>query len=238
MLKSSTLVCCLSLLTCSLMAQTTTTFYVMAKSGLNLRQSADANSEKLMLLPLGAKLTMLTPAASKNMTVDNLKGGMAKVKYNDKTGFVFDGYLSIYPKPNDLQRDEDDRTETYVDQLREANFECSYETYRIDHGGYISGEDGIHFFNNNNWQEIFCLAKILYDLPQKLTFPKAGETKQVNPDKNTNAWNDELNTERNKDGSIKSIRYVWRGEGGGWGIIIEKSKAINGVKIGKTYIAD
>jgi ABC-type Fe3+-hydroxamate transport system substrate-binding protein len=141
----------------------TTTFYVLASSGLNLRKSADANAEKITLLPKGAKVTLLTPAAAKNMTVDNLKGGMAKVKYGDQTGFVFDGYLSAYPWPADLQRDEDDRTKTYVDQVRDLGKEATLETHEWDHGGYFRSEKGIHLFTNN-WQEVFLLAKAMHNI--------------------------------------------------------------------------
>jgi hypothetical protein len=47
-----------------------------------------------------------------------------------------------------------------------------------------------------------------------------------------------MSIERNRDASLKKIIYSWRGEGGGWGVIIDKSPDINGLRITYFGIAD
>lgn len=205
----------------------TTTFYVLAPSGLNLRKDADPNSAKLDLIPLGGKVTLLTASTAKNLTVDQLSGGMAKVKYGDKTGFVFDGYLSKFPPPKKAINTEGEyKIETYVEKLREVpDATVLHEEHTMDYGGIYSSESSIHL-STQNWQEAFLIAKLLMNIPPKLLYPKvnrAVETIIPNPDKKEQAWSDELKVERDKTGQLISISYYYRSEGGGWGAVISKS---------------
>lgn len=74
--------------------------YVHAPSGLKLRNVPDGETV-LATVPYGAKLKVVetrntsTPAK----TVDGLKGYWAKISYEGKTGYIFDGYLSFLPTP-------------------------------------------------------------------------------------------------------------------------------------------
>lgn len=224
----------------------TTTFYVLAPSGLNLRQSADPNSAKLDLVPLGGKVTLLTAPATKSMSIDQLSGGMAKVKYGEKTGFVFDGYLSKFPAPKKaLNTPGEYKIETYVEKLREnQDINVLHEEHSMDYGGIFSSESSIHL-PTQNWQEAFLIAKLLMNIPPKLLFPKASkaaETTIPNPDKKEQAWSDELKVERDKAGQLVSIQYYYRSEGGGWGALITKSEEESGpqkmLKVSYTGIAD
>jgi len=224
----------------------TTTFYVLAPSGLNLRKDADPNSAKLDLVPMGGKVTLITAPATKNMNIDQLSGGMAKVKYGDKTGFVFDGYLSKFPPPKKAINTEGEyKIETYVEKLREVpDATVLHEEHTMDYGGIYSSESSIHL-STQNWQEAFLIAKLLMNIPPKLLYPKvnrAVETIIPNPDKKEQAWSDELKVERNKTGQLISISYYYRSEGGGWGAVISKStegtETQKLLKIAYTGIAD
>jgi hypothetical protein len=225
----------------------TSTYYVLAQSGLNLRKDADPNSAKLELIPLGGKVTLLTPPAAKNMNIDQLTGGMAKVKYGDKTGFVFDGYLSKFPPPKQSINIPGGYTlENYVDKLRASSeLGIILEEHKMDYGGIISTESSIHL-PTENWQEAFLIAKLLLNIPPKLLYPKinrAVETIIPNPDKKEQAWSDEMKVERDKTGQLLSIYYYYRSEGGGWGAKITKSTEEAGqgnkmLKVSYTGIAD
>ncbi|AEE49150.1 SH3 domain-containing protein [Haliscomenobacter hydrossis] len=224
----------------------TTTFYVLAPSGLNLRKDADPNSAKVDLVPLGGKVTLLTAPATKNLSVDQLSGGMAKVKYGDKVGFVFDGYLSQFPAPKQsINTPGDYKLETYVEKLRSGpDVFILHEEHTKDYGGYLSSESAIHI-PTQNWQEAFLISKLLLNIPPKFLFPKpskAVETIIPNPDKKEQAWSDEMKVERDKTGQLISINYYYRSEGGGWGAVITKSTEESGqqkmLKIAYTGIAD
>lgn len=224
----------------------TSTFYVLAPSGLNLRQAADPNSAKLDLVPLGGKVTLLTPPAAKNMNIDQLSGGMAQVKYGTKTGYIFDGYLSKFPPPKKAINTEGEyKIETYVEKLREVpNATVLHEEHSMDYGGIYSTESSIHL-STQNWQEAFLIAKLLLNIPPKLLYPKvnrAVETIIPNPDKKEQAWSDEMKVERDKTGQLIRISYYYRSEGGGWGAVISRSPEESGdqklLKIAYTGIAD
>lgn len=224
----------------------TTTFYVLAPSGLNLRKDVDPNSAKLDLIPLGGKVTLLTASTAKNLTVDQLSGGMAKVKYGDKTGFVFDGYLSRFPAPKQSINTPGGYTlENYVEKLREnPDASIIHEEHSMDYGGISSSESSI-YIPSQNWQEAFLIAKLLLNVPPKLLFPKptkAVETIIPNPDKKQQAWSDEMIVERDKTGQLIRINYHFRGEGGGWGAVItselDESSGKKMLKISYTGLAD
>ncbi len=76
------------------------TLHVLATSGLRLR---DAPSGKTVLatLPYGAKViageTAPYPPAEK---IDGLAGSWIKATYKGKSGYVFDGYLGVFPAPD------------------------------------------------------------------------------------------------------------------------------------------
>jgi hypothetical protein len=97
--------------TIGLMAQTSRfkdgeTLNVWATSGLNMRDKPDATAKKLVSIPYGAKVVVQPNIGVKiPFEVEEFKGFIVKgywllVKYGDKEGFVFDGFLSRLPAPN------------------------------------------------------------------------------------------------------------------------------------------
>lgn len=73
--------------------------YVHAPSGLKLRNTPDGETV-LTTIPYGTKLKALENRGTvAPKTVDGLKGFWAKVTYDGKTGYLFDGYLSMLPTP-------------------------------------------------------------------------------------------------------------------------------------------
>ncbi len=96
--------------TIPLMAQTSRfkdgeTLNVWATSGLNMRDKPDAKATKLAAIPYGAKVVVQPNIGVKiPFEVEEFKGFTVKglwllVKYGDKEGFVFDGFLSRLPAP-------------------------------------------------------------------------------------------------------------------------------------------
>jgi hypothetical protein len=81
------------------------TLNVWATSGLNMRDKPDAKATKIAAIPYGAKVVVLPNIGVKiPFEVEEFKGFSVKglwllVKYGDKEGFVFDGFLSRLPAP-------------------------------------------------------------------------------------------------------------------------------------------
>ncbi len=85
------------------------TLYVWALNGLNMRKLPDAKSEKIAALPYGEKVIaqsnigLIVAHEVKEFKDFKVNGVWLLVKYGDKEGFVFDGYLSrlVAPKKGD-----------------------------------------------------------------------------------------------------------------------------------------
>lgn len=211
------------------------TYYIVAPSGLNLRESAEANSTKVARLVYGEKVELITPASQSVMFVDGIPGRMAQIQTGDHSGYAFDGYLSRFPAPSKNQT-----TEAYVESIRNAYLEVFYESNLRDWGGYIQQEEAITLFGTE-WSEAFLIAKQLYQLPAEFAFPSASsDTISIIPNSKgyEHAWTDELAVKRSVSGDFISISYSFRAEGGGKHIIIEYIEAERGLRISETQIAD
>ncbi|MBP9889983.1 MAG: SH3 domain-containing protein [Leptospiraceae bacterium] len=72
--------------------------YVLAKSGLNLRDKPSKNGRFLQIIPFGSS-TLVRQITDKEYQVDGIYGFWVKVIADDREGYLFDGYLSSYPPP-------------------------------------------------------------------------------------------------------------------------------------------
>jgi hypothetical protein len=212
-------------------------YFITAPNGLNLRKKSKADADKMGTISFGDKVDLLTPAKSETIVVDNVKGGMAKVDFDGVIGYAFEGYLSQFPPPR-----PNSSPEAYVEKIRNNGKEAIYEEYRKDWGGYIQYEEAITI-QVADWAEAFLIAKLLFGIPQKLLFPndtKIGEVIIPNPSPHENAWTDEMKVVRNIDGTLKEIRYSYRGEASGKHISISYPKDENdrGLRISSRQIAD
>ena len=209
-------------------------YYVLAKSGLRLRAAADLDAQKKATIPFGAKVEIIEPALEQDMLVDNFPGGMAKVKYGDLTGFVFDGYLCKMPVRQKIEND----LNNYKEWVRGKGGYILFENCERDYDGYYQSEQIIIPYITD-WAEVYLLAKTLFDLP--FDFPKAStkaEETFENPKKGEYVWEDSLTIERDETGKIKQITRYLRSEGGGITIMIEEDGQQNSLRISKTEIAD
>jgi hypothetical protein len=70
--------------------------YVHALSGLRLRDSASETGAVVATIPYGEKIKILSNE-SRIDTLYGLQGSWSKVEWNQKSGYVFNGFLSRYP---------------------------------------------------------------------------------------------------------------------------------------------
>lgn len=211
--------------------------YVLAPRGLNLRATANAGSEKLLTVPYGAAVSLLEAPAGEEMLVDNLPGGMAKVRYGDQVGYMFDGYLCSLPAPVD--QDEHD-IHAYVDRARGVGRQVYYEKCERDYDGYYQTQENITPFITD-WAEAYLLAQRLFKIPEKLLFPKPSSEQEQgieNPDKEAMVWEDSLQVKRDEQGGITEITYYFRQEGGGRVINIIRDPEQESLMISQVLIAD
>lgn len=99
-----------ALFVCSLSAQAivdSSFNFVIAKSGLNLREKPSTGSQSITVISFGAYVSYVSDVAYDSMYIESekgavhsikLKGQWVKVKYGNKIGFVLNAYLYQYEK--------------------------------------------------------------------------------------------------------------------------------------------
>lgn len=96
------------------------TYYVVAKNGLNMRQSPYENSPVLFKIPYGTEVTLLrTEEEIKKAEIEGMTGYWQKVKYNNKTGYIVDVYLFPWAAPNPalIKKTEYNQLVNYLKQV-------------------------------------------------------------------------------------------------------------------------
>ncbi|TSE09862.1 SH3 domain-containing protein [Aquimarina algiphila] len=224
-------------------AQPTKAYYILAKNGLSLRNTASLKSERLFTIKYGEKVYVedleKDTSSKKNwLKADNISGVMVKVNYNNKEGYVFDGYLTDIAPPR-----VEEKVSDYVERARPSSPGkiVLFETITRDYDGYYLREETI-FLKTDRWSEAFLLAKRLFNIPEKLGFPNLdfeGETLIItNPDKKEYSWSDELEVTRKNEENDFVITYTIRSEGGGMSVKLEKDDNGESIRISRTGIAD
>jgi len=87
--------------------------FVFAPSGLSLRDKPDLKGARIKLVPYGKYVIVQKDEnAPVPITNENIEGHWVKVKYEDKVGYLFDGFLSrLYPVR------ENETIETYLESI-------------------------------------------------------------------------------------------------------------------------
>lgn len=195
--------------------------YVHAPSGLNLRASSNPSSAKLATISVGTMVELVAAPSSEDMVIDNLPGGMAKVKADGKIGYMFSGYLLPYPTPTPGME-----TEAYVNKLRRLGISYTFETHRIDNDGHVAYSE-VFYLNKNDFRGAWLVAQRMYKISPNFKFPSPDSRKEKeiieNPDRGANVWGEQMIIDR-KNGEIVKIEYFQEREGGGWSITIEPGR--------------
>ena len=85
------------------------TLNVLAINGLNIRLAKSGQSEKIGNIKYGESVVIKnTFKFAHKDTIERRAGNWVEINYKDKTGFIFDGYLSKLPVPklNDFEESE------------------------------------------------------------------------------------------------------------------------------------
>jgi len=71
--------------------------YTMAEDGLRFREAPQQNATILALIPLNTQVEIVEEAPE-TITIDNIMGHWTKIRWQEREGWVFGGYLSSRPK--------------------------------------------------------------------------------------------------------------------------------------------
>jgi len=193
-------------------------YYVIAPSGLSLRKDNNLQSEKLLGMLLGSEVLLLEAAATNEIEVEHIKGGMHKISYNGQTGYAFSGYLSPIHLPKQNQATED-----YLADLKEEFPEVRFKSKAND-PDFHEGTTDTFTLPATSWHEAFYIVSAMYQLPKSLGFPNpSGPEQTVTEDtkKPKDAWDSFLTATR-KNNSLEKIEYSYRAEGFGYTVTITR----------------
>ncbi|MFN0214137.1 MAG: SH3 domain-containing protein [Saprospiraceae bacterium] len=157
------------------------TLYVWAQSGLVLREAPDLESNKITALQFGTivvpqnykvpngieiSVKAIAPCTyeGQNYSGYNIPGNWVQVFANGKTGYVFDGYLSIYPPPN-----SQDRKERSIDNYLARVFGIASHIMDMGTSQHVAKLDCDFYKNGASRQSRGAgdgLAKTTYMLPE------------------------------------------------------------------------
>lgn len=178
--------------------------YVTAVSGLTLRDQPDLQSEKLAIMPLGTKVKLLTHNSESTMNIGGIDGAMDEVEFNDKKGFVFNGFISKYtPSGTNAV------AENYFEDLKKDFPEVEYSEVT---GGTVSkpSKTQTTLLPTDKWHEGFFMAQQLYGIPRQFAFPNpTGSNNEIqkNSNKNKNDLISELQISRRNNTHQKIVYF-------------------------------
>ncbi|MCW5520924.1 SH3 domain-containing protein [Aureitalea sp. L0-47] len=202
--------------------------YVLAPSGLSLREYGNLQSDKLAKMPYGTKVKVINAEDKATMTVGGIKGGMDEVEFNHKKGYAFNGYLSKYFPP-----ELNITAKGYASELNQFFPEVVYSE---ENGGTVSSPENTEsiLLPEADWHDAFFIAQRLFDFPKEFDFPNPkGKDEQTVADSKPkkDVWTSELDIRR-KENTLERISYVYKSKKLDNLVVIEKTD--KGMKISKT----
>ncbi len=206
--------------------------YVTAVSGLTLREHPNLQSTKLAVMPLGTKVKIINAEKESTMNVGGIDGGMDEIEYNNKTGFVFNGFISKFFPPG-----ENALAKNYAEELKKDFPTVEYSEAA---GGTASKPTKTEtlILPTDKWHEAFFIAQQLFEIPKSFAFPTpkgSNNETQQNGNKKKNDFISELQISRNSN-ELQKIAYNYKTEGFGYTVSILKDS--RGMKLEKVEVAD
>ena len=179
-----------------------TSLYVTATAGLSLREYSNLNSEKLAIMPYGAKIEVVLLEANTTMNVRGVKGGMHQMSYNNKVGFAFSGYLSkLFPPENGSS------AEGYIRDLAYSHPQASFQKCASGTASQPESTETI-ILPTDQWHEAFATAKKLYGIPHYFSMPNPKGRELQTIDKDTDQVINSLQIKRSND-SFEEITWFY-----------------------------
>ena len=206
--------------------------YVTAVSGLTLREFPNLQSAKLAVMPLGTKVKIVNAEGKTTMNVGGIDGAMDEVEYNNKKGFVFNGFLSKFFPPG-----EDASAKNYAEELKKDFPKVNYAEAT---GGTASKPTKTEtlILPTDKWHEAFFAAQQLFAIPKEFAFPNpkgSNNETQQNGNKKKTDLTSELQITRNEN-ELQKIVYNYKT--GGFGYTVTISKERDGMKLEKVEVTD
>lgn len=187
--------------------------YVLAPGGLYLRAHNNLHSERLSLMPFGAKIKVIQKSLENTMTVSGIPGTMYGVQFNEQSGYAFSGYLGPYAPP--------------LLNMNAAQYSAMLQADDPDSKSFSEGPQYTRSVSQDltapsisetlhlpelSLSQAYLIAQRLFGIPEDLKCPGIkGPEHSIYPDKKPKKgiWKSELAVRR-ADGQILEMTYVYR----------------------------
>jgi hypothetical protein len=149
----------------------TEAYYVLAASGLRMRIGPSLKSEKMDVVEYGEKIEVFMNDDIQPIVVNGVKGRMLKVIYKNKTGYMFEGYLSSIPVP-----EKEQTYAAYARQLKRKGYDANFEEHwdKEEPIGYQTLT-----LPTKNLQEAFLIVQRLNIFPISFDLPTNANPKSL-----------------------------------------------------------
>lgn len=187
--------------------------YVLAPGGLYLRAHNNLHSERLTLMPWGAKVLVEQMPEINTMTVSGIPGTMYRVCFKDLQGYAFSGYLGPYAPPGHKMNAAE--YTAHLLEMQEGAADSSdipqYTRTVSDDLTAPSVSESL-LMPGMNLNQAYLVAQRLFGIPEDLKCPSVeGPENAIYPDKKPKKgiWKSELAVRRGQ-GQIQEMTYVYR----------------------------
>ena len=144
-------------------------YYVAAASGLRMRKSASLKGEKMDVVKYGEAVQVNKNDVTPISAVSGFNGNMVGVKYGDKEGYMFDGFLTSFPPPSKEQK-----LKQYVRKLKIQGFKATQkETFEE-----ITLTQEL-LLPTTNFQEAFLIAQRMGWITGKFDLPNPNAPEKI-----------------------------------------------------------
>lgn len=185
-----------------------TVLYVHSQEGLNMRARPDIKADKLGRMAYGDRVTVTSPPQPQNkVTHDNIENIWIRIKFQDKEGYAFGGYLSRFPIPNTASLKAYTAVFKTSAKNNSTGIDIKMDKTRVKNSQAIVLE-------NASFNDGFLVARRLFNIPVRLKFPIKTKLKIsiVNdPEIRAKLSNISLEFRRNKYGNLIGMTFFEKG---------------------------
>ena len=144
-------------------------YYIAAASGLRMRKSASLKGEKMDVIKYGEAVQVNKNDITAISPVSGFQGNMIAVKYGNKEGYVFDGFLTSFPPPSKGQA-----LKQYVRKLKIQGFKA---TQKEDFEEITATSELT--LPTKNFQEAFIIAQRMGWITGKFDLPNPSSPNKI-----------------------------------------------------------
>lgn len=145
--------------------QSTDTLFVYSSSGIWLRENPSIKSEKILLIPYRTEISQIIDILDIVSTIGWTTDYWIKIKFDNKYGYVFNGFLSSFKFPKECDHQEYIDIEKYLKThyKKHGHIDSSWTNNRYGTGNHLTYRQSFNdsiIFENHQYKDGHCYKLI------------------------------------------------------------------------------